>query len=367
MKRTDLDLASRALGGSVRYVSDEFFAACEALLIPAPPVHDTTTFGPHGKIYDGWETRRRRSPGYDWAVVALGVPGVLHEIVVDTSFFLGNYPPEVSVEATWVEGASDRATLDRADWVTVVPNSAARGNTANTYRVYNGQAFTHVRLNIYPDGGVARLRVHGSAVPDPRVLGDRIDLAAIHHGGDIAECSDMFYSDARHVLYPGVARTMAEGWETARRRTAGNDYLVVTLAGPSRLSFVSLDTGYFLGNAPGRVRISARAGDSDPWHEILAETAISPDASNRFRLSPSDVTGDVTAEVTAVRVDVYPDGGFSRLHLMGQLSPQALSAAISQWLLRLPAQASAGVLLGAGLSGVPVRELTDKQLLSLAW
>ncbi len=92
MKRTDLDLASRALGGSVRYVSDEFFAACEALLTPTPPVHDTRTFGPHGKIYDGWETRRRRTPGYDWAVVALGVPGVLHEIIVDTSFFLGQLP-----------------------------------------------------------------------------------------------------------------------------------------------------------------------------------------------------------------------------------------------------------------------------------
>ena len=360
MKRTDLDLASRALGGSVRYVSDEFFAACEALLMPGPAIHDTSSFGPHGKIYDGWETRRRRSPGYDWAVVALGVPGVLHEIVVDTSFFRGNYPPEVSVEATWVDGSPDRAALDRADWITVVPNSAARGDSANTYRVYNSQAFTHVRLNIYPDGGVARLRVLGSAVPDPRVLGDRIDLAAIHHGGDIAECSDMFYSDARHVLYPGIARTMADGWETARRRTAGNDYLVVTLAGPARLSFVTVDTGYFLGNAPGRVRISARSDDNEPWHEILAERQVSPDSRNRFRLQDDE-------EVTAVRVDVYPDGGFSRLHLLGQLSPQALSAAISQWLLRLPAQASTRVLLDAGLGGTPVRELTDKQLLSLAW
>ena len=360
MKRTDLDLAGRALGGSVRYVSDEFFAACEALLLPGPPIHDPTTFGPHGKIYDGWETRRRRTPGHDWALVALGVPGVLHEIVVDTSFFLGNYPPEVSVDATWLDGSPDRATLERADWVTVVPNSAARGNTANTYRVHNGQAFTHVRLNIYPDGGVARLRVRGSAVPDPRMLGDRIDLAAIEHGGDIAECSDMFYSDARHVLYPGVARTMAEGWETSRRRTTGNDYLVVTLAGPSRLSFVTLDTGYFLGNAPGRVRISARSQDAEPWHEILAERLITPDARNRFRLADD-------GEVTAVRVDVYPDGGFSRLHLMGQLSGQALSAAISRWLRQLPAQASARVLLDAGLSGIPARELTDKQLLTLAW
>jgi allantoicase len=170
----------------------------------------------------------------------------------------------------------------------------------------------------------------------------------------------MFYSDARHVLYPGIARSMADGWETSRRRTAGNDYLVVTLAGPARLTFVTLDTGYFLGNAPGRVRISARSTDNEPWHEILAERLVSPDARNRFRLQDDE-------EVTAVRVDVYPDGGFSRLHLLGQLSPQALSAAISQWLLRLPAQASTRVLTDAGLGGVPVRELTDKQLLTLAW
>jgi allantoicase len=360
MKRTDLNLASRALGGSVRYVSDEFFAPCEALLFPEKPVHDTTTFGPHGKIYDGWETRRRRTPGHDWAIVALGVPGVLQEIVVDTAFFRGNYPPEVSVEATWVDGAPDRAALEAAEWITVVPNSAARGDTANTYRVYNSQAFTHVRLNIYPDGGVARLRVLGTAVPDPRVLGDRIDLAAIHHGGDIAECSDMFFSDARHVLYPGIAASMADGWETARRRTAGNDYIVVTLAGPAELEYVTIDTGYFLGNAPGRVRLSAQRTDTSQWREIVPESQISPDARNRFR-----ITAD--REVTAVRVDVYPDGGFSRLRLMGKLLPGALSQAIAHWLERLPKTASGKVLGDAGLGGVPIKELREDQLLSLAW
>jgi len=319
-----------------------------------------STFGPHGKIYDGWETRRRRTPGHDWAVVALGVPGVLHEIVVDTAFFRGNYPPEVSMEATWLDGAPDRAALDAAEWTTIVPISAARGDTANTYRVYNSQAFTHVRLNIYPDGGVARLRVLGTAVPDPRVLGDRIDLAAIHHGGDIAECSDMFYSDARHVLYPGIAESMADGWETARRRTAGNDYLVVTLAGPAELEFVTIDTGYFLGNAPGRVRLSARRTDTSAWREIVPERAISPDARNRFR-----VLAD--RQVTAVRVDVYPDGGFSRLHLMGKLLPEALSRAIAHWLERLPKSASATVLAEAGLGGIPLGELREDQLLTLAW
>ncbi len=360
MRRTDLDLASRALGGSVRQVSDEFFAPCEALIQPWTPLHDTLEFGPHGKVYHGWETRRRRTPGYDWAIVALGVPGDLHEIVVDTAFFTGNYPPEVSVEATWLDGNPSNEELAAADWVTVVPQSAARGNTANTYRVHNHWAFSHVRLNIYPDGGVARLRVRGTAVPDPRVLGSRVDLASLHNGGEIAECSDMFYSDARQVLYPGVARSMSEGWETARRRTAGNDYLVVTLAGPARLSYVDIDTGYFLGNAPGRVRLSGRPDEEAPWHEILPETAISWDGHNRFRLTSS-------ATVSAVRVDVFPDGGFSRLHLMGELAEEALAEAITRWLTLLPSAAYGRVLAGVGIDRAPVRTLTAEQLLSLAW
>lgn len=360
MKRTDLDLASRALGGSVRCVSDEFFAPCEALIQPWIPLHDTTEFGPHGKIYDGWETRRRRTTGYDWAVVALGVPGVLHEIVVDTAFFTGNYPPEVSVEATWLDGSPSNQELANAEWVTVVPQSAARGNTANTYRVHNRWAFSHVRLNIFPDGGVARLRVRGSAVPDPRVLGNRIDLAALHNGGEIAECSDMFYSDARQVLYPGVARSMSEGWETARRRTAGNDYLVVTLAGPARLSYVDIDTGYFLGNAPGRVRLSGRTDEEAPWHEILPESTILSDAHNRFRLTSAEM-------VSAVRVDVFPDGGFSRLHLMGELAGEALVSAMANWLRLLPAPAYAAMLAGAGIGQTPVRTLSPEQLLGFAW
>lgn len=360
MKRTDLDLASRTLGGSVRFVSDEFFAPCEALIQPWAPLHDKVEFGPHGKIYDGWETRRRRTPGYDWAVVALGVPGVLHEIVVDTAFFTGNYPPEISVEATWLDSSPSNEELAAAEWIPVVPQSAARGNTANTYRVHHHWAFSHVRLNIFPDGGVARLRVRGTPVPDPRVLNHRIDLAALVNGGDIAECSDMFYSDARQVLYPGVARSMSEGWETARRRTAGNDYLVVTLAGPATLSYVDIDTGYFLGNAPGRVRLSGRVDEESPWQQLLPESAVVPDSHNRFRLGGAQA-------VSAVRVDVFPDGGFSRLHLIGELADSSLADAIANWLRLLPTAAYSRVLATAGIDQVPVRALSTEQLRSLAW
>ena len=321
MTRTDLDLASRALGGSVRAVSDDLFAPVESLIQPAAPVHDPTAFGPHGKIYDGWESRRRRgAPGDDWVIVALGIPGVLHEIVVDTAFFRGNYPPEITVQAVRLELTDDPLT---ADWIVVVPRSAAEGNCENRYTVTDSGIYTHVRLVIHPDGGVARLRVLGSAVPDPRLLGGRIDLAALASGGDIAECSDMFYSDARNTLLPGGARTTGEGWENKRRRGTGNDYLVVAFAGPARLSWVDVDTTWFIGNAPGEVSVSIR-DPADAWREVLARQPVSTDAHNRFRL-PADTVAD------AVRLDVYPDGGLSRLHVYGDLLPETLVGLVARW------------------------------------
>ena len=365
MKRTDLDLANRALGGSVRYSNDDFFAPREALIFPSPSSHDAASFGPHGKIYDGWESRRRRAPGHDWAVVQLGAAGLIHEIIVDTAHFKGNYPPEISVEGTWIDGSPDESTLQQAEWITVVPKSPALGDTANTYAVGRDSvaaqtAFTHVRLNIFPDGGVARLRVRGSVVPDPRLLGSRIDLAAIHHGGDIIECSNMFYSDPRQVLYPGVARDMSEGWETARRRNGGNDYIVVSLAGPARLHYADIDTGYFLGNAPGEIRLSAQTGDGGPWVEIVGRSPVAYDSHNRFRVPEID-------GVTAVRVDAFPDGGFSRLHLFGELTSDALAEALTRWLRLLPAAAREQVLNEAGVPDSESIELTAEQMLKLTW
>ena len=320
-QRADLDLAGRALGGSVRGVSDDLFAPVESLLLPSTPVHDPATFGPRGKIYDGWESRRRRTPGEDWAIVALGIPGELHEVVVDTAFFRGNYPPEITVEAARVEQDVDPVDSSVA-WTVVVPRSPCGGNTENVYPVDDPAIYTHVRLVIHPDGGVARMRVRGIAVPDPRLLGGRIDLASLQHGGDIADCSDMFYSDARNALMPGEARTMGEGWENKRRRGGGNDYLVVTFAGPARLAWLDIDTTFFVGNAPGEVVVSARGPDGE-WVEVLGRTRTRTDMHNRFRLP------DLVAD--AVRVDVFPDGGMARLHVYGELTSATLSTLLERW------------------------------------
>jgi len=341
------DLAVRTLGGSVVYANDELFAERENLITAAPAVFAPATFGPKGQVYDGWETRRRRERGHDHAIVRLGAAGIVHGVVVDTSFFTGNYPPEVSVEATGAEGFPSPADLAGADWVTLVPRSPAKGDARNTFEVSDPHRYTHVRLSIYPDGGVARLRVHGEVVPDPRFLAGTLDLAAAENGGTITGCSDMFYSSAAHLIAPGRARTMGEGWENARRRDDGNDWVSLRLALPGRIRYAELDTSLFVGNAPGWARLSgsgpgAGSGSGGEWFGLLARTRLQPDTRHRFRLAGSPA-------VAAARLDVYPDGGMARLRLWGEADPAAHQTAAGRWLDALPPAQAATVLAEAGL------------------
>ncbi len=327
------DLASRALGGSVVHANDELFAARENLIRPTPAIFDPLDFGPRGKVYDGWETRRRREPGSDFAIVRLGVPGVVHGLVVDTAWFTGNYPPEVSVEAVALAGHPSLEDVLGAAWVTIVPRSPVKGDTANPFPVEDTRRFSHVRLTIYPDGGVARLRVHGEPVPDPRMLTGTVDLAALENGGDVVACSDMFYSSARNLLLPGRARHMGEGWENARRRDDGNDFVTVRLAAAGVVRRVVVDTSYFVGNAPGWVKLTGvdatrhapddatrhAPDDQEAWEVLVPRTEVQPDLRHQFSV-------DSDEPVTHVRLDVYPDGGLSRLRVLGELTAYGISA-----------------------------------------
>ncbi|USQ80687.1 allantoicase [Ornithinimicrobium faecis] len=325
------DLASRALAGSVVAANDELFAQRENLISAHQPAFDPADFGHKGKVYDGWETRRRRDDGNDWAIVRLGVPGVVHGLVVDTAWFRGNYPPFVSVEAVAMDGYPSVPELLEADWHTLLPRSDARGDAPNYYAVDSDRRWTHVRLSIYPDGGVARFRVHGEAVPDPDFLVGTIDLAAAENGGRLAFASDAFYSSPAAIILPGRARNMGEGWENARRRGPGNDYAIFTLAHRGAIRHVEVDTSYYVGNAPGWVRLSAvdlpsgadldTGADSGPgWTDLLARTAVQPDTRHRFLV-------DAAVPATHLRLDVYPDGGLSRLRAWGELSAEDLESA----------------------------------------
>ena len=359
------DLASRAIGASVVFANDEFFAEKENLIKPGPAEFAAAEFGHKGKVYDGWETRRRRDAGHDFAIVRLGCPGVIHGVVVDTAFFRGNYPPEISVEGACADGYPSAAELT---WHPLAGKSAASGDAVNRYPVADRRRWTHVRLSIYPDGGVARLRVHGEVVPDPAFLTGTIDLAAMENGGRVTGCSDEFYSSPANLIMPGPARVMSDGWENARRRGPGNDYVIVRLAAAGRLRQVEVDTSYFVGNAPGWVELSAagsaagaesasaagsaagagsasaagsaagagstetaartashdaRRSDLD-WRAILPRTRVQPDTRHRFVL-------DSAPEATHVRLDVFPDGGLARLRVLGEITDGARAALAQRW------------------------------------
>ncbi|MFI6497408.1 allantoicase [Nonomuraea typhae] len=307
------DLALRSYGGAVVAASDESFAEKEALVRPDRPGFQAETFGNKGQVYDGWETRRRRTPGYDWAIVRLGLPGVVRGLVIDTAWFKGNYPPHASVEACEVPGHPSPEDLSAAAWTEILPRVDLKGDAEHPFEVRSAQRFTHVRLNMYPDGGIARLRVHGEVRPDLSLYdGLSLDLAALANGAVVTECSNEFYSAPHHAIAPGLARHQAEGWETARRRDAGNDWLVIRLAARGLIRLAEIDTTNLLYNAPGEIRLQGRDGDG-AWSDLLPRTRLQPDTPHRFRLAEP-------RPVTHVRADIYPDGGLARIRLHGTLA-----------------------------------------------
>jgi allantoicase len=332
------DLAARALGGAVVYANDELFADKANLILPGP-VRQSDEFGHRGKVYDGWETRRRRnldelgdSPAesdHDVAVVRLGAAGRIDLVVVDTSFFRGNFPPFVSVEATSAEGYASVAELLDGPWETLLAKSAALGDQENRYPVSDPRRWTHVKLSIHPDGGVARLRVLGQVIPDPRQLLRTIDLAALENGGSVDDCSNMFYSSPSNVLLPGLARNIGDGWETARRRGGGNDWMTVRLGVAGTPHQIEIDTSNFVGNAPAAATVTGRLADG-PWQLLLDKVRLQPDTRHRFRPA-------IAAVVDQLRLDVFPDGGLSRLRVHGEPSAEGRRDAEARWRDALPA------------------------------
>jgi allantoicase len=324
------ELASRRVGGAVIWANDELFAERENLIKPAAPVFQPYTFGHKGQIYDGWETRRRRRPGQDQAIIRLGLPGVIRGIVIDTAFFTGNYPPFASVEACAVDDYPDPE--DIAEWETIVPRSPLEGDARNEFDVTPGRRYTHVRLTIYPDGGVARLRVHGYPLPELTFLDlNSFDLAALENGARIFGCSNMFYSSPANLISPGFAASMGEGWETARRRDDANDWVSVRLAARGAIRLAELDTSHFKGNAPGWATLSgcdtrvAEPDEEGAWFELLPRVRLQPDTRHRFPLPDANPT-------THVRLDIYPDGGMARLRLHGALTDDGREAIVRRWL-----------------------------------
>jgi allantoicase len=249
--------------------------------------------------------------------------------VVDTSHFKGNYPESCWIEACELPGVPDAQQLENAAWLELLSRSQLEGDTHNAFAVESSPRVTHLRFNIFPDGGVARLRVHGEVTPDwQRLLnrGGQIDLAAIEHGGRVIAASDMFFGHRHNLIMPGRGVSMADGWETRRRRGPGNDWVVVKLGRAGTIERIEVDTIHFKGNAPGSCMLeqcnAPNADDVAPestWRQLLPQTPLQPDTLHVFE----ELAGGMRARndeniVTHVRLNIYPDGGVSRLRLFGR-------------------------------------------------
>jgi len=325
-----VDLASEKLGGAVLVANDEFFAPKENLLKPGAPIFIEGKYTDRGKWMDGWETRRRRTPGFDWCIIRLGLPGIIRGVVVDTSFFRGNYPEHCSLEACALDGlpTAEELTSEAIQWTPILPQLPLAGDTLNPLAVESGQRSTHLRFKIYPDGGVARLRVYGEVVPDwdrlKRIGGD-VDLAAVENGGLVLSCSDMFFGHRHNLIMPGRALNMSDGWETKRRRGPGHDWVIIKLGAPGQIHRVEVDTSWFKGNFPESCALEATSAVGLPeenltdlsvaWKSVLPRTRLQAHTRHSFEKEILDA-----GNVSHLQFNIFPDGGVSRLRVYGSIA-----------------------------------------------
>jgi allantoicase len=322
-----IDLAQEKLGGKALLASDEFFAEKENLLKPGRGVFIADKYTEFGKWMDGWETRRKRVPGYDWCIIKLGVPGVIRGVDIDTNNFLGNHPPYASIDGLCIDGdiadLADPAVLAESNqWVEILPRVPLKQGSQNIFAVASEQRWTHVRLNIYPDGGVARFRVYGEARPDwSRIRPDQlVDLVAIENGGTVVAANDMFFGSKDNLIMPGRGVNMGDGWETRRRRGPGHDWVVVRMGQPGIIKKIEVDTCHYKGNYPDVCWIEAcnapganidilNAHEFD-WTEVLGKVKLKADNRHFFE---SELKNH--GPWTHVRLSIAPDGGISRLRV----------------------------------------------------
>lgn len=320
-----IDLATEKVGGAVLCANDDFFAPKENLLKPTLPIFIEGKYTDRGKWMDGWESRRRRTSGHDWCVIRLGLPGIIRGLVVDTSFFRGNYPEQCSLEVCTVDGQPtvEHLLADNISWTEILPTASLQGDSQNRFAIEHDRRVTHLRFHIYPDGGVARLRVHGDVVPDWGRLESQgqVDLAAVENGGLVLSCSDMFFGHRHNLIMPGRAINMSDGWETKRRRGPGYDWVIIKLGRPGKIERVEIDTSHFKGNFPDSCSIEAAditengLLENADWRPLLEQTKLQAHTRHHFAAELKPLN-----RVSHVRFNIFPDGGVSRLRLFGRIA-----------------------------------------------
>ena len=350
-----IDLASERLGGKAISCSDDFFAEKENLIKPGRGIFIADKYTDRGKWMDGWESRRKRVAGHDWCILKLGASGIIRGVDIDTNFFLGNHPPHASIEACYMPGEISNEVLQKTKWTEILAKSPLAPGSQNFYTIKSDIIWTHLRLNIYPDGGVARLKVYGEVYKDWDAVttNETIDLAAATNGAKSILCNDMFFSHMDNLIMPGRGLNMGDGWETKRNRTPNNcDWVIVKLAHRGEIDKILVDTCHFKGNYPDTCSIEGvdietvdvgsnsfgisrteilpltakleletlNTDDVDinsseiKWTEILPKQKLQADHEHYFEKEIKS-----NGPFTHIRLNIFPDGGVSRMRLFGKI------------------------------------------------
>jgi len=308
--------------------SDDFFGEKENLIKYEKPIFITDKYTDKGKWMDGWESRRKRMPGFDWCIIKLGISFFVKGVDIDTSFFVGNYPPYASLEACFIEGEVNNEDLISANWVEILPKSSLNPGSQNLFSCKNtDKQCTHLKLNIYPDVGVARLRVYGDVfkkIPNDDSL---FELSALVNGARVIVCNDMFFGNKDNIIFPGKAKNMGDGWKTRRKRIIDDpDWAIIKLATKGLIKELLIDTNHFKGNYPDYFWVEGiYAPDLDDidffnqhklkWTEILPKSKLEANKEHKFtNLKNTDKL------FTHLKLNIFPDGGISRFRAFGNVS-----------------------------------------------
>jgi allantoicase len=319
-----INLASARLGATALFATDDFFADKSRMLLDTPAVFIADKYDTNGKWMDGWESKRRRQGGHDFCIVKLGARGIIHGVDIDTSHFTGNYPPAAAIEACVSAGVPD----DKTVWTEILPAVSLGPSAHHFHAIDSSDAWTHLRLHIYPDGGVARLRVYGEPIPawegtDPKA---EQELSLATNGGRIIAYNDAHYGSVWTMLLKGRGINMGDGWETRRRREPGNDWIIVKLGAPGVIERIEVDTCHYKGNYPDACSLQAALVTSATDKSIITEAMFWPQLMGQQKLQADHIHHFGSSElarlgpISHVKLNIYPDGGVSRLRLFGKLA-----------------------------------------------
>ena len=317
------NLADARIGAEVLECSDEFFAEAQRMLQFDAPIFVEDKFDDHGKWMDGWETRRKRHAGYDWAIVRLGVAGKIQAFDIDTTFFTGNYPASASIEGCY----APTGDISQAEWQNLLPNSVLGSSQHHLFNIQSEHTFTHIRLNIFPDGGVARFRVYGTVAMQNTNHEETLDLLELENGGRVIAYSDAHFGHPRNLINPGRGINMGDGWETKRRRAPGFDWCILALGRAGKIDQLEIDTAHFKGNYPAQVSIQAIYIEdaTDPqlipqsmfWPFLLETQAMKMD---NIHLFINEILQH--EQISHLRINMIPDGGISRIRAWGKMKKE---------------------------------------------